>query len=85
MHQTAVTNWGQNGRKGDLCAQHPRSQVALTNGYSLAGSEGDRFERTAILAKGCFSFGATIQVVENGLGQTVFRQTPKIIDIHDPW
>jgi hypothetical protein len=41
--------------------------------------------RAAVLAKGCFSFRATIQVIENGFWQTPFRQTSKIIDIHDRW
>jgi hypothetical protein len=85
MHQATVTNWSQNGRKGNLCAQHPCSQVAFTNGYGLARSEGDRFECAAVLDKGYFRFGTTIQVIENGFWQTPFRQTPKIIDIHDPW
>lgn len=85
MHQTTVTNCGQNDRKGDLCAQHPCSQVAFANGYGLVRSEGDRFERAPIFAKGCSSFGATIQVIENSFWQTPFRQISQIIDIYDPW
>jgi hypothetical protein len=66
-------------------AKHGGPQIAIREGYRVAGSKGYIVKDTAIFSQRNFAFGAAIQIIENHLGEPPLRCAPQIMDIHDMW
>jgi hypothetical protein len=84
VHETTVAYGGQQEGKGEVEAQHASMQVALRHGDRVARPERDVLEDAAVLAERDLAFGASVQIVKNGPGQSATRDRPEIFDTDYP-
>src|SRR5438552_19160934 len=73
VHQTAVPDRGEYGRKGKFMAEHASFQVAVADGYCVARTKQDIAKGATVFLQGKLGFGAAIQIVEYRLGDTTLR------------
>lgn len=56
-------------------------QVTVGDCNGSARSKSDVSKSSTVFGKGNFGFGAAIQVIENGLGNTALRHAPEVCDV----
>jgi hypothetical protein len=83
VHEPALANRSEQEGESEIEAKNACAKVTIGERYRVSGTKGDILIEAAILAKGDLAFGATIKVIEDGIGQTALCDGPEISDADD--
>jgi hypothetical protein len=83
MHQSAVADWCEQSRKGQVKAQHIRAQVALGHCDRMPWTKHYRIKCAAVCSQRDFAFRASVQVIEHDTRQPPLGEAAQILDIND--
>jgi hypothetical protein len=65
MHEPAVANGSEQKWEREVEAENASAEVAIGEGDGVARAKRDILIDAAVFAEGDFTFGATVEVVEN--------------------
>jgi hypothetical protein len=83
VHHPAVAHRSKQRRKRQIAPQYCRAQITVRHSNRTPRPEGQSVEGAAVLPQCDFTFGASIEVVEDRGWQTAFGEAPQIFNIHD--
>jgi hypothetical protein len=83
MHQAAIADWSEQKGNRQIESKNARPQIAIRFHHRLTRTESYIVEDAAVFAKRYLAFGASIEIIEDGLRNSVFCDPAKVIDTND--
>ena len=85
VHETGISHRSKQDGKGQVEAQNASTQVAIRKRDRVTRPECHVLKGAAILSKRHLAFGASVEIVEHGLGHSATCQRPEILHADHPW
>jgi hypothetical protein len=80
VHEAAVADGSEQERESEIEAENASAQGTIGKCDRVAGTEGNVLINAAILAQSDFTFGAAIEVIEDGAGHATLGDASEIPD-----